>query len=79
MPRPTLNLKVHRKTVKTVSMPINSVALIALLRNAGYEVPNDACVIFEVPRGGDYSGISLNLHEDTALGFKVFWQETSND
>jgi len=36
---------------------------IQLLREAGHNVPDDAKIMMEVPLGGDYSGMTLDIND----------------
>ena len=63
-----MSFKVKRKTNTTVttSIELSGAGILDILKNNGI-VPEDAAeikVVFHVPRGGDYSGMDLDINDN---------------
>ncbi len=69
--------KIETKT--TTQIILNNEDIIALLREAKYipEEAIDISVIFNVPGGGDYSNMSLNIDKHDPI--EVFFTTTTRD
>lgn len=65
---------------KTVTHKFSRVDLIDLLNVVGYDVPQNAEVFVEVPTGGDWSGMDLDVGTDAPLIVRyVTIEETDAD
>lgn len=59
----------HEETIHTVRGKMSGKALIKAFRESG-DIPmnaKDVKIQFEVPRGGDYSGMTLDMEEHSLI------------
>lgn len=50
----------------------------ALLSKSGIHIPDGVTVQFTVPRGGDYSGMTLDIDEENPLTIRWYTQTTED-
>ena len=55
---------VTTKVTKTHRLEMSGRNIISMLRSDGLDVPPNATVTFEVPTGGDYSGMTVDVNGD---------------
>lgn len=69
-----LKAKIETTTVTRVkrSVSLDQRLVIALLRNAGIDVPANASVFVKVPGGGDWSNMALDIGIDTDID--IVWE-----
>jgi hypothetical protein len=61
-------------TITRTELQLSREDIINLLRKAGYTAPASANVTFTVPRGGDYSGTTVDVDSDHPV--TIVWQST---
>jgi hypothetical protein len=69
-----LKIKERTTVTKQKELEIDHESLLALLRAAGYSVPEGADVVFHVPGGGDWSNVDVPVSKDDPVF--VRWLET---
>ena len=52
---------IDKKVSKLVKISITKEDIIKMLNDKGEQIPDNAEVVFQVPSGGDYSGMDLNV------------------
>ena len=63
----TITITTTATVRRDAEVRLTSGDVLALLRAAGYDVPLDARVSVDVPRGGDYSGMELEVDAEAPV------------
>lgn len=57
-----LNINTDKTSTTEVNIQINGAQILELLRNqVNKDIPDNASIVVNVPRGGDYSGMDIDI------------------
>ncbi len=75
MKLPIIDKLVRTETKTSYSIELSGADIINLLNEAGVAAPKNAVVEFDVPGGGDWSNMSVDIDQDNPV--TVRWTETT--